>query len=247
MILGSQGTFPLPDHASSGFLLQADGTNVWLDAGTGTFANLQRHTDYFSLSAVVLSHLHLDHILDFYPFYYGLRYSHDCQGPKGLKVYAPSGAEEFLRRILSVDGEADFGGYFDFQTINAESGFSVGPLEFSFTSARHPTETLAVRVSHQGRSLTYTADTAPSQQVVELAKGSNLLLSEASLQEAHGALEDVHMTAEEAGRTAAEAQVDRLVLTHISPGLDPATSIDQAAKHFSGEIAIADDGATFTV
>jgi ribonuclease BN (tRNA processing enzyme) len=51
----------------------------------------------------------------------------------------------------------------------------------------------------------------------------------------------VHLTAEEAGQLAAKANVGRLMLTHIWPQLDPKVSIEQAKRHFSGEVLTAND------
>lgn len=68
--MGASGTYPSPGAACSGYLLRLDGSSVWVDAGTGTFANLQEQADYLGLDALVLSHMHSDHVLDIYPFYH---------------------------------------------------------------------------------------------------------------------------------------------------------------------------------
>ena len=46
-----------------------------LDCGPGVFAKLRRHVDYLDVDAVVISHLHADHVLDLVPFASGLRYA----------------------------------------------------------------------------------------------------------------------------------------------------------------------------
>ncbi|MCA1841533.1 MAG: MBL fold metallo-hydrolase, partial [Actinobacteria bacterium] len=223
VVLGASGTFPTKDGAATGLLFRGDSAHVWVDAGTGTFANLQRYVDYFDLDAVVLSHLHLDHILDIYPLYYGLRYSvRSTSTPTRMDVYAPAGTEAFLARMLyKGDGDEpqDFCDYLSFQTIGSGQERTIAGFSFRFAATRHPTETLAMRVERDGRSLTYTSDTAPDDTLIALAKGSNVLIAEASLQVPNESLTDVHMTAEQAGKLAADAQVDRLVLSHVSPGL----------------------------
>ena len=251
VVLGAAGTFPTSDGAATGFLLRNGESSIWLDAGTGTFANLQKHIDYFDVDALILSHLHLDHILDIYPLYYGLRYSvRSTKEPTRMKVYAPKGSERFLTRLLwKGDGDEpqDFCDFLSFETIKSGDEISIGGFDFKFQESRHPTETLAMRIENSGRSLTYTSDTAPTSALSELAKGSNVLIAEASLQAPNADLEEVHMTAEEAGRLAAEAEVERLVLTHVSPGLDPAVSVEQAAQRFKGEIILAKDHLKITV
>ena len=241
IVLGASGTYPKPGGATSGFLLRVGEYTVWMDCGTGTFANLQRHTDYRNLSAVVISHLHLDHFLDLYPLYYALRYGKDSPGPQGLEVYAPAGAEAHLSQLLSPTADDGFAGYFDFQTVRSGDKIAVLPFVFTFRQTVHPVETLAVRVEANGRSLVYTSDTAWSDGLVRFAQGANVLIAEASLQEPHPSSQGVHMTAEEAGKLAHDARANRLVLSHLVPGLDPTISMDQAARHFRGKILVATD------
>ncbi|MGH2705464.1 MAG: MBL fold metallo-hydrolase [Actinomycetota bacterium] len=241
IVLGASGTFPQPGLACSGYLLRSGSTDVWLDCGPGTFANLQRHTDYHMLSAVVLSHLHIDHILDVFPFYHGLAYSRDSRGPRGIPVHAPAGAKDHLRRLLTPGVGDAFCTYLSFQVISDQSEFAVGDIRLRFARSRHPIETLAVRAEVDGRVVAYTADTGPSPGVTELARGSDVLIAEASLHQPDPDLADVHMTAEEAGAMAAEAGVGMLVLTHISPGLDPEESVALARGRYGGEIVLAAD------
>jgi mycothiol synthase len=63
-ILGCAGSYPGPDTACSGYLVQGGGVSVVLDLGPGTLANLQRHVGLDGIDAVVLSHSHPDHWVD---------------------------------------------------------------------------------------------------------------------------------------------------------------------------------------
>ncbi|MEA2501276.1 MAG: hypothetical protein QOD01_1387, partial [Actinomycetota bacterium] len=40
IVLGGSGTFPAPGAACSGYLFRSASTNLWIDTGPGTFANL---------------------------------------------------------------------------------------------------------------------------------------------------------------------------------------------------------------
>ena len=64
IVLGTDGPYPGASKACSGYLLSYGNTKILLDCGSGVLARLQCHQDLNQLSAVVLSHLHYDHISD---------------------------------------------------------------------------------------------------------------------------------------------------------------------------------------
>ena len=87
----------------------------------------------------------------------------------------------------------------------------------------------------RGRRVIYCTDTRPCRNAVELARGADILIHEATYTSelATEAAERGHATAEEAATIAAEAGVGRLFLTHISPRyLDPLPLIDEARRVF---------------
>lgn len=242
-VLGGSGTYPTPTGSCAGYLLRSGGEEVWLDCGPGTFVNLQQHTDFLGIKAIVLSHLHLDHLLDLYPFYFAMRF-HPTD-PVGFPVYAPKGAEDLLVKMFWTTEDPNwrhFGGYLDFRTISSGSQEDIGPFHFEFAQSVHPIETLAMRIEANGRVLAYSADTgAPVDGLLDVSRDADLLIVEATLQTPDNFMAEVHLTAEEAGQFATKAKAKRLMLTHIWPQLDPKKSVEIASKHFSGEILVATD------
>ena len=87
-VLGCSGSYPGPECACSGYLVQGGGVNVLLDLGPGCLANLQRHLAVTDIDAVVLSHSHPDHWVDLA----GLEtaWTHIFQ-KQGLAVYGTPG------------------------------------------------------------------------------------------------------------------------------------------------------------
>lgn len=63
-VLGNNGPFPSPGGACSGYLLEEDSTKILIDCGNGVLSNLQKICPFEDLSAIILTHLHSDHISD---------------------------------------------------------------------------------------------------------------------------------------------------------------------------------------
>ncbi|MGH2722606.1 MAG: MBL fold metallo-hydrolase [Actinomycetota bacterium] len=247
VVLGASGTCPAPGAACSGFLLRAGGAELWVDAGPGTFTNLQAVSSFTDLRALVLTHVHLDHVVDVYPLYHWIRFGRTNPGIAGLDVHAPPGAGAHLAQLLTPYGTGTFGEHLVFADIGAGRELRVGPFALTFARTAHPAETYAVRAEAEGRVLVYTADTGPSDDVAALSRGADLLVAEATFQEAVNPAPDVHMTGAEAGALATTAGARRLVLTHIPPGLDKAASARQAAETYAGEVVVAADLMALTV
>jgi ribonuclease BN (tRNA processing enzyme) len=88
-VLGSSGTWPPGGGATCGYLVSHEGTVLWLDAGTGTFANLQLHMEVRDIAAIVITHGHPDHFVDVVPAFYARYYG--GLGDSGLPFYCPEG------------------------------------------------------------------------------------------------------------------------------------------------------------
>jgi ribonuclease BN (tRNA processing enzyme) len=223
-----------------------------VDLGSGAFANLVRHRAPEALDALVITHMHADHFLDIIPLRYALKYGERTSARK-LPLYLPPGGESMLRRLCSAfakEGGADFlAEVFIVRTFDPAASLRLGTVTLTFAPAQHYIETYALRCDAAGASLTYSSDTAPTQSVVALARESNLLLCEATLTDAETAEtaddaepERGHMSAREAGRTAAQAPVERLLLTHYSATAVASELIASARLSFTGPVDVVDDG-----
>lgn len=226
-VLGSSGGYPAPGNPSSGFLLEVAGAKLWMDAGHGTFAELQRIVDFTRIDALVLSHGHADHCVDAFALHVALRYAPQGARDSRLPLYCPPGVRETLGSLLGQGGAEELGRAFDFHTIDVDRPAEIAGARFSFLRMDHPIHTLGIRIETSEGTLTYSADTGPEADLAGFARGSDLLLCEACYQEnAQGA--PVHLTARQAGETARRAGARELALTHIWPTLDPKVSLEEA-------------------
>ncbi len=229
-VLGCSGSYAGPGGACSGYLVRAGDTAVWLDAGPGTLANLQRHLDLDALDGVVLSHAHPDHWVDVLPFHNVARY---IKPRTGLPVISPARV-----RALAAEVNGDLGPAFDWQVVVDGDVTHIGALTFRFSRTDHPGETLGMRVDGDGASLGYSADTGPGWSLAALGPRLGLALCEATLApEWAGTVQ--HLSAAQAGADARAAGVRQLVLTHLQPGVDPDRSRADATEAFGAPVDIA--------
>ncbi|MEV2275574.1 ribonuclease Z [Nocardiopsis sp. NPDC049922] len=97
-----------------------------------------------------------------------------------------------------------------------------------------------------GQVFAFVMDTGECPNAIELARGADMLVIEATFLDAQAHLAQAyqHLTARQAGRIAAQAQVRTLVLTHLSERYDHTDEphfVAQAAQEFDGTIVLASD------
>jgi ribonuclease BN (tRNA processing enzyme) len=238
-VLGCSGTYAGPGGACSGYLVRTDATNVWVDTGPGSLANLQQHIDLTSLDAIVVSHSHPDHWGELGVVRNALKYGFQVDG---MPVYSTTAVRKLVD-IVCGDSSAPT---FQWEIVANRDKVTIGDLDFSFSETDHPVETLAMRISSNGKSLLYSADTGPDWSLEALGRGADLALCEATLlEETEGTAP--HLSSRQAGRTAAEAEVGELVVTHFWPTSDPRRHEDEAAEAFGRAVGVAVPGKTFVV
>ncbi len=221
-----------------------------LDLGTGAFANLRRYVDYDRLGGVVISHMHADHFIDLIPLRYALRYGSHRPAAK-LKIYLPPGGLAMLKRLVSAfasEGGEFLSDVFDLREYDPAAPLTIEGATLRFAHTSHYIPAYAIRWERSGSSVTYSADTAPDERVVALARESDIFLCEATLLHGEGEIGmRGHSSAAEAATMARAAGVRRLVLTHYGEE-STARDLDEAARSiFSGEIVVADDHRMFNL
>ncbi len=240
-VLGSAGGWPGAGRACSGYLLEAAGRRVWIDAGTGTLAALRQHCGIDELDAIWISHLHPDHCSDLLPLRTFLAYT---QAPR-IPVYGPPGWADRMDAFLGRPGA--MAAAFEVAELTDRTAYAIGSLRLEAVATHHHVPTFGVRTTVDGATLAYTADSGPGPALEHLAAGADLLLAEA-FRAVHGQPEDPGVsTPEEAATTAAANRVGHLVLTHLHPDADPARVRHRAGAVFGGRLDLARPGDTYEV
>lgn len=242
-VLGCAGSFPGPESACSAYLVEAQGFRLLIDFGSGSLSALQRYASLDAVDAIILTHLHCDHMQDACTYIVVRRY-----GPAGPKppvpVYAPMDAAERISAGYSADNET-LDDVYTFYGLQPGT-FPIGPFTVTVDRVNHPIETYGVRVEHDGHVLAYSSDTAPCESLVRLAAGADLFLCEASYLDDGDNPPDLHMTGGQAGDVATKADVGRLLLTHLVAAWgSEASTVEAATAAYAGPVDVIRPGSRY--
>jgi ribonuclease BN (tRNA processing enzyme) len=248
-VLGCSGSVVGPDSPASGYLLNAAGTPpLVVDFGPGVLGALQRHADPNSVH-VLLSHLHADHCLDLPGLFVWRRY-HPSPAQGRAMMYGPTKTWARLGAASSPEGGEidDFTDIFEIRNWVDNQVERIGSLTVEPRLVCHPTESYGLRITEpSGAVLAYSGDTGSCDAAVELARGADVFLCEASWTHSPDRPPKLHLSGTEAGQIAARAGVAELLLTHIPPWTSREDVISEAKAEFGGPVHAVVCGETFNV
>jgi ribonuclease BN (tRNA processing enzyme) len=246
-VLGCATPYPSVDNPCSGYLVSSGGTRLWMDAGSGTLAQLQRHVRLDELDAIWISHLHADHSADLLTAYYGALFA-DIELAAPIPLFGPPGIADRLAHFLTnTSKRSPVESAFAIHELHDGHQAHVGGLTLTTRAVAHGIPAFAVRVEAAEKSLVYSGDTAPCESLTSLAGGCDVLLCEAESSQAPDGGEQVHHTPEDAGETATAARAGRLIVTHVGPFLTPHQAVTRASARFAGPVDHAAPGAAFSI
>ena len=266
-VLGAGGSELDDGQASPGYLIWVDGhARILIDAGPGTVLRFEESgANFRDLYAVVFTQVHSRHTADLPALLLG---STHAGRTEPLPVFGPSGTDRvpgfsaWLDLIMGPNGAyrelADFmsglsqGGYrvvphdIDTASRNRWTGFRENDISLSAVGTDHGNRpALAWRVDVEGIGITFTGSTANRRQLVNsLAEGSTILVAHHAIPEnTRGFPREQFMVPSQIGRLAADAGVNRLVLSHRTGRTRgrETESRNEIREHFRGSIVFAND------
>lgn len=234
-VIGEYGPFAPAGRACSCYLLQGRGSgNVVLDLGNGSLAELQKYLAPGEIDAIVLTHLHFDHISDLQILGYALgQMQARGEYQKKIRLFLPR-TPEAISALYSLP-------FFEISYLEEDLEAQVAGMRLVFARMSHPVETYAVMAEEKGKCLLYSGDTTRNQSIEQLAEMADFVLLDAGLLEAQAGKNAPHMSVREAcevGRFAGQ-----MVLTHHSP-YNTEVQIRQEALE---DAVLAQSGMTFEV
>ncbi|MBK5230678.1 MAG: MBL fold metallo-hydrolase, partial [Thermoleophilia bacterium] len=215
--------------------------------------------DYTRVDAIVISHMHADHFFDLIPYAFALVYAPRQQPvpvarwsgtdePVRPPLYLPPNGLAIINDMAGAIGAGDLIEHaFDVHEYDPDQPLRIGALDLRFQPVPHFVDTWAIEFAGGGRRFVFGADCRPNDEIVEFARDADLLMLESTLPRPERTGMRGHLTPGEAGEHADRAGVKRLVLMHISDELDRLWAEAEAKNAFAGPVAVAAEGAIFTV
>ncbi len=251
LILGSGTGTPLPYRASPSLALFAGRKVVLFDIGPGTIRQLTKAgIDHDGIEHIFITHFHPDHTADLIHFLFATRNPKVLQSREPFVITGPQGLKKFLAGLQSV-----YGKWLDIpdELITIEELNTKGPDRRSYPDydilsipVKHSPGSLAYRVYGKRReSVVYSGDTEYCSEIMDLAKGCDLLILECSFPE--GQTVEGHLTPSLAGQIATLAGVKKLLLVHFYPEVLETDISRDCRRSYEGELILGRDMLRITV
>jgi len=266
VLLGVRGSTPAPGpdfvkyggHTSCVAVIPEGGHDptLVLDAGTGLRTLTARLSTRAYHGAIVLSHMHWDHVQGIPFFAAGDRHA------SVVDLYVPAQRGETGRQLLSrmmspplfPIEPGGLHGDWSFHTLD-EGEYEIGGFTLRSADLAHKGgRTLGYRIEDAAGSVAYLPDHGPvqgtSDEALALVAGVDVMLHDAQFLESERAIADEygHATVDEAIRLAVDGGVGQLVLFHHSPVRTDA-QLDELAAAISAPVpvVVAREGAVLDV
>lgn len=257
-------------------LLTLSGRRMVIDCGLGVSRGLvETGMSLKQLDLVFITHLHSDHVLELGPLIHtawttGLDHPVTVYGPKGTRAlwtgFLASLAYDIETRIVD-EGRPDLASLVTVTEYGPGIVLQDGDLEVEALRVDHPpvTECFALKFKGSGKTVVFSADTAPFPPLADFARHADILVHEAMLPEGLDSIVSrtgngsrlrehlvaSHSFAADAAGIAQAAGVAMLVLNHLIPADDPVFTEQHwraaVAPIFAGEVVVGRDGLTISL
>ena len=272
ILLGTGG--PRIDLRRSGpsQVVYVDDEPILVDCGRGLLGQLTRaNIPVNKIDRVLITHHHLDHISDFADF---AIYSWFTGRERPLEVYGPrdtrSIVDALFKTVYKMDVESrlrvgERSGYVksppEFKVQDISAGLVLEDKQYKITAAlvdhwrtaipEFKYDALGFRIDSSEGSVCISGDTIPCEDLINLAKGSDVLVHECYIAKdevnsnphVRYLAGNIHTTSDQVGKVAKKANVKKLVLSHIKEKSDALLRkmLDDVKQDFDGEVIIGED------
>lgn len=247
-------------------LVLGNDAKVLVDCGSGVTQRLvAAGTPGRALDALLLTHLHSDHLVDLYQlivssWHQGRERPLPVFGPPGTRRYVDGlmalWEPELSQRIAHEKRPSTEALKVEVTEIAAGESLTFGGLTVRVVAVDHRPvrHAFGFVFEEAGQRLVLSGDTRRCEALIEAARGADLLVHEVFVHREMPVVPGVrsaetvanvaayHTLSSEVGKIAAEAGVKALALTHfVPPAADRAALLTEVAADFAGPLVLAED------
>jgi len=268
-VIGSGSPIFNENRASASVLISAGDTNILVDMGNGTQANLYKlGIKARDLSALLFTHHHLDHNEEFVPMLIG-----SLLGKRDFSIVGPPNTIKFTETNLDLYKEdieyrlgktqrtlASRQKYFNVTDLKGGDTFSIGDIRISTLEVPHTIYTLAYRFDYNAQSIVITGDLTYSDELPGFAKNADFMIIDSGgmiMKDGRGKKRNTkkgnndkknsnrhraHLDLADSSLMAQKANVKTMVYTHFnSTVVDTEASLKEIRKNYSGHVIFGGD------
>lgn len=264
VLLGTGSPLPDPDRAGPATLIRSGATTLLIDAGRGVLMRAAAvGASAGSLDALLLTHLHSDHITDLGDVITS-RWVTSFE-PQPLRIAGPPGTQAVVDATLASlapdigyrlahHGDLNWAPPVEVHEVTDGTCFSTADVTVTagLTDHRPVTPSIGFRIEHDGRTVVAAGDTVPCDSLDDLCRGADAIVHTALRTDILATLPlarlqdvcDYHSSVEQAAATAKRAGAHTLILTHYVPSLTPDAEPEwrsRAASEFDGTVELGND------
>ena len=239
IILGSSNAVPKIDQENSHLYAEGGNKRILIDCGDNALVSLQKKgIDPNTVTDLILTHFHPDHVGSLPNLIMGMWLE---KRALPLTIHGLEFTLDRAKALLGLFGWVNWQAMYPvtFNTLPESASLVLNNefLQIHSVLVKHLIPTIGLRFDYVGdKSVTYSCDTEPCDQLLTLAQGVDYLL-----QETAGPGKG-HTSAQQAGQIAAAAKVSHLIFIHYDQRIGIENLVKMATSEYSGDIVAATDG-----
>jgi ribonuclease BN (tRNA processing enzyme) len=239
IFLGTNGWYSTKTGNTVCTLIETNTHYIILDAGDA-FQKIDQYISDEKPIVLLLSHLHLDHII-------GLHALAKLHFKQELNLFGYKGTKKGITKIIKHPYSSPISGLpIIFQITELKEGSHSVGFPITCKLLIHADPCLGYRLEIENKIITYCTDTGLCDNLYELAKDADLLITECSYKPGQDEWGWPHLKPEEAADVAVKSKAKKLILTHFDAStyltLEERRDAEERARKIFENTSAASDG-----